>query len=591
MTRTLLAGLSILALTACGGSKEDSAKAENAASETSVSATETQTENTASVADPADAQGTPVPALADVSEDSLRSYISVLASDEFEGRAPASAGGRKTREFLIDQMQAIGLEPGNKGSYEQAVGLVEMTAIPNLSSFSLMVDGEERSPEFGKDVVFWTKQVTEEVTYSNSELVFVGFGVNAPEYGWNDYQGLDVEGKTVVMLVNDPGFYLKGDKFNGEAMTYYGRWTYKYEEAARQGATAAIVIHDTAPASYGWGVVSGSWSGAQLDLERPDNGASRVKLEGWFHKDLAEELFATIDMSYEQAVELALSDDFEPVPMGEITSTGTIRNDINRSESANIAGVLPGTEDPDEYVLFTAHWDHLGKTFSAIGGGDGSGDTINNGAVDNASGTAALLAMAESFANAEVQPERSILFLAVTAEESGLLGSAYFAEDPFVPLKNIVGGINMDAFLPMPPAHDLTVVGYGKSEMEDILKTVADKYGKRLEPDPTPQAGYFYRSDHISLAKKGVPMIYVDNGVDLIDGGVEAGRAFQDEYTEIRYHKPADEYDDSWQLDGTVEVLNVLRDVGAIMAYGEDWPNWYEGDEFRGLRDEMRAGE
>ena len=585
MKYLLMTGIAALALAACGGGEKEEAPAE----EVMADPAEMPAADAAEVTDP-DAQGTPLPAFPEISEASLRRYVSTLASDEFEGRAPASKGGRMTREYLIDQMQAIGLEPGYNGSYEQPVGLVELTLIPNLSNLTINVNGEPRELDKGQEAVFWTKQVKEELSFEDSEMVFVGFGVVAPEYGWNDYEGLDVEGKTVVMLVNDPGFYLKGEEFNGEAMTYYGRWTYKYEEAARQGATGVIVVHETAPASYGWGVVEGSWSGPQLDLERPDGGENRAILEGWIQKDVAEELFADAGMSYEEAKQAALSPDFTPIPMEGLTASATIKNTINKNESANVAGVLPGTENPDEYIVYTAHWDHLGKTFAAIGGG-GDSDTINNGAVDNATGTAAILAIAESFANAEVQPERSILFLSVTAEESGLLGSAYFAEDPFVPLKDIVGGINIDAILPTGPAKSLIVVGYGASEMEDVLKNVADGYSKTLVPDQNPSAGYFYRSDHISLAKKGVPMIYVDNGIDLVEGGEEAGRAFAEEYTENRYHKPADEYDDSWRMDGLIEVASILRDVGAELAYSEDWPNWYEGNEFRALRDAQREGE
>ncbi|MEM9233395.1 MAG: M28 family metallopeptidase [Pseudomonadota bacterium] len=585
MKHFLLMGLSALALAACGGGNEETP------AETETPEVEATIVEEAPAVPDYELTGTPLPDFAPISEDSLRGWISTLASDEFEGRAPGQKGGMMTREYLIDQMQALGLEPGNNGSYEQQVGLVELTTIPDQSSFSIDINGETRDLDFGEEVVFWSKRVEEDISFEDSDMVFVGFGVNAPEYGWNDYEGVDVTGKTVVMLVNDPGYYLEGDEFNGRSMTYYGRWTYKYEEAARQGAAAAIVVHETEPASYGWGVVEGSWSGPQLDIERSDNGASRVKAEAWIQKDVAEELFAAAGTTYEAVKEAALSGEFTAMPMEGMTASGSMLNVINRNESANVAGVLPGTENPDEYIIYTAHWDHLGKTFAAIGGGDGSGDTINNGAVDNATGTAGLLAIAESMVNAEVQPERSILFLAVTAEESGLLGSAYFGENPFVPLNKIVGGINMDAIMPTGPSNDLIVVGLGKSELEDVLRGVADKYGKVLVPDQNPAAGYFYRSDHFSLSKKGVPMLYMDKGQDLVDGGVEAGRAFDEEYTEFRYHKPADNYEDTWPMDGLAETFSIMRDVGAELAYGEAWPNWYEGDEFKSLRDEMMAGE
>ncbi|ADM10467.1 hypothetical protein PB2503_12124 [Parvularcula bermudensis HTCC2503] len=528
------------------------------------------------------------PSLPDIEEATLRGALSVLASDAFNGRAPASSGGEKTRKYLIDQMEQIGLTPANDGDWEQKVGLVEQAIIPSQSSLSFSLPtGTDWQTEYGEETMYWTKRVQRTVSFDESEVVFVGFGIVAPEYGWNDYEGLDVEGKTVVMLVNDPGFYQQDEAFNGRAMTYYGRWTYKYEEAARQGAAAALIVHETAPAAYGWGVVSGSWSGPQLDLERQDKGMNRVALEGWLSLDAANRLFEAAGHSYEDLKQRALSPDFRAIPFDGVSAEGTLKNVINRNESANIAGMIEGTERPDEMILYIAHWDHLGAGFSGTDGDQR--DTIHNGAVDNATGTAGLLAIAESFANAEVPPERSLLFLAVTAEESGLLGSAYFADDPFVPLDQIVGGINMDAIQPTGPAHDLLVIGYGASELEDILKTVADDYGKRLRPDDAPEKGYFYRSDHISLAKTGVPMIYVDQGVDLIEGGEEAGRAFVQDYIDNRYHKPADEYDTAWRVDGLAEVFTILRDVGVVLAYGEDWPNWYEGNEFRSLRDAQRT--
>ncbi|MGV6820690.1 MAG: M28 family metallopeptidase [Parvularcula sp.] len=519
----------------------------------------------------------------------LAGHIETLASDEFLGRAPATEGGRLTRNYLVGAMKALGLEPANGDSYEQPVGLVEQTVMPRQSALSItMPDGTDRPLTYGPETVFWSKQVKPAISFENSDMVFVGFGIVAPEYDWNDYDGVDVKGKTVVMLINDPGFHLQGDLFNGRAMTYYGRWTYKYEEAARQGAAGAIIIHQTAPAAYGWGVVEGSWSGPQLDLERPDDGASRAPLEGWVTEDVGNELLAPLGLTVDEATQAALSSEFDPMPMDGMKATATLRNIVNRSQSANVAGVIKGKTHPDDYVLYMAHWDHLGETFAPIGGGSAD-DLINNGAVDNATGTAALLAMAESYTNASEPPDRSVMFIAVTAEESGLLGSAYFAENPLVPLNHIVGGINMDAIAPTPPAKDIIVVGYGASELEDILKTVADGYGKYLRPDASPEKGYFYRSDHISLAKKGVPMLYADAGIDFIEGGEEAGRAWGEDYTKNRYHKPADEYDESWDMRGITETVQILRDVGADLAYSDQWPNWYEGNEFRALRDAQMA--
>ena len=517
---------------------------------------------------------------ATIDEAGLRSRIAALASDEFAGRAPATGGGEKTRQYLIKEMQNIGLEPANGDSYEQSVPLIELTANPKQSTFS--VNGTELS--YGSEIVYWTKQVQENVSIENSDLVFVGYGVVAPEYGWNDYEGLDVEGKTVVMLVNDPGYATGNpDLFKGKAMTYYGRWTYKYEEAARQGADAAIVIHQTAPAAYGWGVVEGGWTGPQLDLKRPNGGAERVAIEAWIQESVAAKLFADAGLDFAALQTAAAQPGFEPVVMTGLSASGEIQNNIRESESANVAGVLRGAKRPDEYVLYMAHWDHLGRNFSA------SSDSIANGAVDNATGTAAILSIAETFAANERQPDRSLLFIGVTAEESGLLGSAYFAEDPFVPLANIVGGVNIDALLPTPPAKDLIVIGNGASELEDLLKASADKRNLVLRPDANPEAGYFYRSDHISLAKRGVPMLYADNGVDLIDGGEEAGQALEADYRDNRYHKPADEYQSDWDMRSMLQTFEIFYEVGAAMAYSDQWPNWYEGNEFRALRDAQRS--
>ena len=518
--------------------------------------------------------------LATINVDTLRDRIATLASDDFGGRAPATPGGKKTRDYLINEMTKIGLEPAIGDSFEQPVPLVELTADPKLSSFA--INGTPLT--YGEETVFWTKRVVEDVAITDSDLIFVGYGVVAPEYGWNDYEGIDVTGKTVVMLVNDPGYATGNpDLFKGNAMTYYGRWTYKYEEAARQGAAAAIVIHQTEPASYGWGVVSGSWSGPQLDLKRTNGGSDRIAIEAWIQESVAEKLFADAGLDFAEMQVAAASADFAPVAMNGLSASGNIKSTIRESQSANVAGVLKGAKRPDEYILYMAHWDHLGRNFSAFE------DNISNGAVDNATGTAAILSIAEMFASNETPPERSILFLGVTAEESGLLGSAYFGEEPFVPLAQIVGGVNIDALMPTPPAKDLIVIGNGASELEDLLKKAADKRNMYLRPDANPQAGYFYRSDHISLAKKGVPMLYADNGIDLVEGGEEAGRAYDDDYRTNRYHKPADEYDEDWEVGSMVQTFDILYEVGASMAYSDDWPNWYDGNEFRSLRDQQRA--
>jgi len=509
--------------------------------------------------------------------------IERLASDEFEGRAPGTPGGQAASQYIADEMKAAGLAPmGENGTYFQPVKLTETEVLPTSSS--TITGGETvMTAEMGTNTVFWTKRLQESQTIENSDMVFVGYGVVAPEYGWNDYEGLDVKGKTVVMLVNDPGFATKDENlFKGNAMTYYGRWTYKYEEAGRQGAAAVLVVHETEPASYGWDVVSGSWTGAQYDLVRPDGGASRAILEGWLHYRSAKRLFKEAGLDFDAEKAKAVTKDFKPIPLEGMQLNATINQKIKTVESRNVAGGIKGTTRPDEYVLYMAHWDHLGKNDNL----DGE-DKIYNGAVDNATGTAAIIEIGEAFAQ-QGAPDRSAIFVAVTAEESGLLGSAYYAEDPLVPLKNTVAGINIDAILPVGQTKDMKVIGFGASELEDRLKDVLDPRGMYIVPDDKPEAGYYYRSDHISLAKKGVPMLYSDPGNDHIVNGLTYGEDFAKSYTDERYHKPGDEYDNSWDLSGLEQSTEILFELGYGIANSEDWPNWYEGTEFRALRDEMR---
>jgi len=510
--------------------------------------------------------------------------IERLSSDEFEGRAPGTPGGQAASQYIADEMKAAGLIPmGENGTYFQPVKLTETEVLPSSSLTVSKGDETLMNADQSTNSVFWTKRLDETQSITDSDVVFVGYGVVAPEYGWNDYEGLDVKGKTVVMLVNDPGF-ASGDEhlFKGNAMTYYGRWTYKFEEAGRQGAAAAIVIHETKPASYGWDVVSGSWTGAQYDLVRPDGGASRTNIEGWWHKDTAETLFSASGLDYIDMKSKALEKGFKPVPMEGLKLNATLNQKVQTVESRNVAGGIKGTKSPDEYVLYMAHWDHLGKNENAPGD-----DKIYNGAVDNATGTAAIIEVGEAFAQ-QGAPERSAIFVAVTAEESGLLGSAYYAEDPLVPLKNTVAGINIDGVLPIGKTKDMKVIGFGASELEDQLKAVLDKRDMYIVPDDKPEAGYYYRSDHISLAKKGVPMLYSDPGNDHVVNGLTYGEDFSKTYTEERYHKPADEYDNSWDLSGLEQSSEIWFELGYGIANSKEWPNWYEGTEFRALRDKMR---
>ena len=518
----------------------------------------------------------------EIIESNIHRHVDLLASDEFEGRAPGTEGGEKTKKYLKNEFKKLGLSPIQNNFYLE-VPLSKMTVNLNESFLSIANSKRAKSQTLnaGSEVVYWTKRVNEAVSIRSSELVFVGYGIVAPEFGWNDYKNIDVTGKTVVMLINDPGFATEdANLFNGRAMTYYGRWTYKYEEAARQGADAVLIIHETAPAAYPWQVVETSWAGKQIDLKREDMGQSRVKVEGWITSEVAEDIFNQANLNLEQLKQDALSAEFQAVEMPGLTLDATLKNTIEYSMSHNVAAVKRGTKHPDEYILMMAHWDHLGMN------DDQSGDNIYNGAVDNATGTAGLLELANYFSS--IESERSLLFLAVTAEESGLLGSQYFAEYPPIDLSNVVAGYNFDAVLPMGKTKDMIVVGYGASQLEDILKKELNKIDKYITPDPEPEKGFFYRSDHISLAKKGVPMLYADGGIDKVDGGRAAGKAIADKYTTIDYHQPSDEYDSTWDLSGFTEQLTITVNMVNYLANSNVWPEWYEGNEFKSIREESK---
>lgn len=517
--------------------------------------------------------------------------IKTLADDVFEGRGPGTSAGEASAAWIAAEMARLGLQPGgDNGTFFQEVKMVNQTV--DQANSELIVtwpDGEDLSLGFKDQVVYWTKrQNADQVAFDPTDVVFVGYGAVAPEYGWDDYAGQDYAGKTVLILVNDPGFGT-GDPelFNGRSMTYYGRWTYKFEEAARQGATAALVIHETDAAAYGWDVVTGSWTGAQSDLVRTDGGEGRATLEGWITRDAAAQMFAKAGLDFEAMKAAAKTRGFKPVPLTGVKARGRIQQTIEQLSSRNVVGVIPGATKPDEYVLYTAHWDHLGmKTGEKTGkeGQDFYADDIFNGAVDNATGSSALLEIAEAM-KAETL-DRSALFVAVTLEESGLLGSAYYAEHPTVPLNKIVAGVNMDGALPVGRTKDMVVIGYGASELEDRLKAVLVEQGRVIKPDSTPEAGYFYRSDHISFAKKGVPMLYADGGEDKVEGGIAAGKAAAAAYTAERYHKPMDEYSDDWDLSGFQEDIQALFQVGRDIAKSSDWPTWYPGNEFEAARKE-----
>ncbi len=507
-----------------------------------------------------------------------KDHVKTLASDEFEGRAPGTPGGEKTKSYISNHFESLGLKSFGD-SYLMPVTLTATTLDESKSSFNLAVDGEVMNIAYRSDVVYGTTRQLENVSFENSDLVFVGYGVNAPEYGWNDYK-VDVRGKTVVMLINDPGFELQSTEFNGRAMTYYGRWTYKFEEAARQGAAGVLIIHETAPASYPWGVVENGWSGEQLNLTFKDKNIGRSALEGWITLDIAEKLFAKMNTSYDEMKSKALSKDFQPIPMSGMTLSSNMVNDLRETDSHNVVGYVEGSEAPEEFVLIMGHWDHMGVDTSI------EGDQIYNGAVDNATGTAAVMHIAETFSKRS--PKRSIAFIGLTAEESGLLGSAYMVEYPPFEYKNVIGGLNLDAFPAFGKAKDITIVGYGASELEAILNKYASAQGKYLAPDKSPEAGFFYRSDHINFAKKGIPMIYADPGIDLVNGGLERGLELAQKYTADAYHKPSDEVSDDWDWEGIEQDLGIFTNFIDDLANSGEYPNWYINSEFRAIRDESQ---
>ena len=521
--------------------------------------------------------------LSDTTDGRLRYWISTLSSDEFEGRSPGTEGGQLTKNFISKTFQNLNLDPVD-GSYFLDVPASEIT-LKDSSYLTLSFRGNDRKMITGDEVVFWTKQARDYRKIRDSEVVFVGYGIVAPEYNWNDYEGIDVKGKTVVILINDPGFATgKLRLFNGRSMTYYGRWTYKFEEAARQGAAAAIIVHEEEPAAYPWSVVENSWQGPQLDLQRDDLGADRVILEGWIKDSILNDVLNFTGFDYDSLKQIALEKTFSAFPLRGLTLSSEIHNKVRYLQSHNIAAVKKGIAYPDEYILFMAHWDHLGIVNSSQPGEN----NIMNGAVDNATGVAAILEFAKRFS--EVETDRSIMFLAVTLEESGLLGSEYFAKYPPIDLAYIVAGFNYDGILPTGLTNDMVVVGYGASELEDLLENELVKSGRYINPDPNPEKGYFYRSDHISFAKRGVPVLYADGGFDLVAGGKEAGFLIEEEYRVDAYHGVADEYDESWDLDGLNQSIDVIFNISNELANSQQWPNWYDGNEFKSIRDASREG-
>ncbi|MCB1629020.1 MAG: M28 family peptidase [Xanthomonadales bacterium] len=520
----------------------------------------------------------PLQTSAEINTADFGAQIERLADDRLEGRGPGSKGEKLTVEYLISEFQRIGLQPGNGDSWTQDVPMIEIRG-EVTEPLTLRVGDTEMVLDAGTQSVVGSRLTQPEVSVADSEIVFAGYGVVAPEYDWNDYAGLDAKGKTVVVLVNDPGFGI-GDEslFKGKAMTYYGRWSYKFEECARQGAAACIIVHETEGASYPWEVVRNSWSGPEFDLPRGEGADPVVTVQGWITRDKAVELFAAAGKDFDAIRPTADARGFAPFSLGG-TASVKLRNEVREASSPNVLGLLKGSQRPDELIIYTAHWDHLGRTF-----GDPN-DNIYNGAIDNATGVAGLLEIAEAFAKADAPPARSVLFLAVTLEESGLLGSRWYAQNPVYPLTRTAANINMDALPIIGPTNDVVVVGYGSSELENVLRDAATAQNRQVVQEPTPQNGFYYRSDHFNFAKVGVPALYAKGGIDHREKGADYGRQMAVDYTTNRYHKPADEYDASWDLRGAVEDLQLLYEVGRRVADSDGWPQWLEGSEFKARRD------
>ena len=520
----------------------------------------------------------------EISAEDFAAHIKVIASDEFGGRQPGSDGETKTVEYLRGQFQRLGLEPGNGNSYFQTVPMVETRADTATSKMTIKLGDQSMPLSFGEQMVLSTRTGKTTVKVSDSALVFVGYGVNAPESGWNDYAGVDVKGKTVVMLINDPGFHNNDvTLFQGRRMTYYGRWTYKFEEAARQGAAAAIIIHDTAGAAYGWDVVKNSWSGSQFDLPAAEEPGPRLSLQGWITGEVASKLFAQVGLDVMALRDAAGKRGFKAVPLGNAKLEAELHNTISQSQSRNVVARLRGSKYPEEAIVYSAHWDHLGTH------ADEPDDNIYNGAIDNATGVAGVLEIAEQFTVQDPKPERSVVFLFVTLEESGLLGSAYYAAHPVVPLAKTVAVVNIDAMPVVGLTRDLVVVGLGNSELEDVLRPITDRQKRVLTEESAPEKGQFFRSDHFSFAKAGVPALYAKGGVDHIEKGREYGISVIDDYTAKRYHKSADNFDPEWDLRGIVQDLNALYGVGKVLSTNRAWPNYREGNAFKAVRDASRA--
>ena len=525
-------------------------------------------------------------ALGQIDKSGLLERISTLASDEFGGRAPMSEGERLTLNYLEQQFKEMGLKPMFGDSYRQPVPLVSIETDPSTALNISDMEGNVQSYAYGTEVMLGSPQVLEENGINRSELIWVGYGIVAPEYDWNDYAGLDVKGKTVVILVNDPGYATQNPElFNGNSMTYYGRWTYKFEEAARQGAAGALIIHQTEPAAYGWNVVEDSWSGPQFHLATENNNMDQLKVQGWLQYETGRDMFDLAGLDLDEMIAEASKAAVKPYSLG-ISASTNLSNTIKRAESFNVGAILPGSVRPEELFIYMAHWDHLGTNAHEEGQ---EGDFIFNGAEDNASGTGGLLEIAQAFAAQQAAPQRSVGFLAVTAEESGLLGSLAYATNPAFPMNKTVAGLNMDRLNFRGKMNDVVVIGHGGSEMETVLAEEAIKYGRTVTPEATPEKGFYYRSDHFNFAKKGVPILYARGGTTDREHGADYINRRNAEYVKDRYHSPADEISDDWDVDAAIEDLVLFYKIGNRVANSNEWPQWFEGNEFRTIREASLA--
>ncbi len=526
--------------------------------------------------------GTGDPGLASFNKDSLAADIRILASDSFQGRRPFTPGETRTIDYLVKSYTALGLEAGNGTSYTQDVPMVEISPA-GIPTMQLQSPKGKTDLQNLTDFVIWTERPDSVNTLDRNDIVFAGFGVVAPEYNWNDYAGLDVKGKTVLVMVNDPGFY-DSTLFKGHTMTYYGRWTYKYEEAARQGAKACLIIHNTAAASYPFSVVQSSNGGVKLHLDTRSNPSYQLAIQGWVTSETAKKML-TAAREDTSLLQVAQHRGFRAVPL-DLKISASLRVKEVYNQSHNVIAKITGSKYPGEYVIYSAHWDHLG-----IGKPDAKGDSIYNGAADNASGTAALLQIARAFKSLPEPPERTIVFLSVTAEEQGLLGSAWYAQHPVYPLATTVANLNIDVLNTYGPTKDITYSGKGQSELEDYLAEEAKKKDRYIAPEDHPEAGHYFRSDHFNFARAGVPSLTADGGVDDLTRGTAYGKQKHDEYTALRYHQPADQYDStSWDLTGGLQDVELVYAIGKRLADGHEWPGWKAGSEFKAIRDKS-AGE